>query len=167
MKKDNSGRNIAIISIIIIVIILVIASVMHNKDMEKISNYKEAEIFRTNNEIGSVVEININQFKEIKDSDKLAIIYFGSSSCPACLRFEPILDEFTEEFDLDIFYVNLAKWNRADSNTATGILNNFEGTPTLMIMFGGMQIDAHLGVMKKEELIEYFNEHNMIRTDKD
>jgi len=169
MKKDNSGRNIAIISIVVIIGIIIVASIMHTVDLNKLSAYKEAEIFRIdtyNNEPadhGMVVSIDVNKFLEIRDSDRVSIIYYGTPTCPACIRYEPILEEVAEAYNLHIFYINLSEWSQQNARAATRILNNFEGTPTTMIMFNGRQVSAITGLMEKSALVEYLTEHNLIR----
>ena len=106
---------------------------------------------------------NINLFKEIRDSDKVSIIYYGRPTCPACVAYYPVLEEVAEEYNLDIFYINLDEWSRTNGTAATRIVNNFEGTPTTMIMFNGRQVAARTGRMDKEDLVEFLTNHNLIR----
>lgn len=164
MKKDRTGLYMFIACVSVIAIVLVISLVMHNNDNNSSSDFANSEIFSAGNGYGSLIEIDVDLFKEIRDSDKVSVIYVGRPTCPFCLQYEPILHNVTEDTGLDIFYVNIDEWDSNDmNNILRPIMNNFTGVPRTFIMYEGNEVVYRVGVMQENELLRFLQDNNIIR----
>ena len=112
---------------------------------------------------GEIVETSARLFQEVRDEGNKFLVYIGRPACPACARLFPTMEEIAEEYDINFYYVNLDVWNRDDFNRLLlPSIENFRGTPTILVMQGNEVIDEIVGAHPKENMIEFLERNDMI-----
>jgi thiol-disulfide isomerase/thioredoxin len=96
-----------------------------------------------------LIEININQFDELKKS-KYFILDFYSTECPNCDSLKPILELFNEEFHDKIVF---AKMFRQDNRALAESLYIYS-SPTVLFFVDGEEKFRMSGKILRHELKE-------------
>ena len=107
----------------------------------------------------------VASFNKVLNSEEKQLIYIGRPTCGYCQKLSPILEEVSDEYDFEYYYVNT---DELVSNQFTTILykldnklNDF-GTPYLAVVQNGKKISELPGYVEKETLIEYLEENGII-----
>lgn len=129
-----------------------------------ISAYKDAGVYNNGNNIGELIDTDVTLFETIKQSDQVSVIYIARPTCSFCNKFSPTVKEVVAEYGIDIYYTNIDEWNSNDVNSKLlPIVRNFEGTPTVLIMYKGSQVDTLVGYTEKENFVNFLNSHKLIK----
>ena len=75
----------------------------------------------------SFEEITKDELKELEDNKESFLIMVYTTGCFSCMDFEKVLTEFTQEYNIQIFNINI---NAIDD---TKLSNKIKYTPTLVI----------------------------------
>ena len=112
------------------------------------------------------IEINYNQFKEKLENDETFIFYIGSTECSFCKRYEKTLKRVVDEYNVDVYYINVASGNLTeDEMKELDNLVNFTGTPlTVFVIDGEIQgkYNRINGAVGSEKIIEAFKRNGFI-----
>lgn len=104
-------------------------------------------------------QIDYNTYTEKKSQKEDYILYLGSSSCSHCQNFKPVLESIIEEYQLQIFYVDISTLTEKEY----AVLKNdtkLQGTPTVVFVEEGVvktspkiigEVDYGTAVSKFEE----------------
>ncbi len=163
----NKFGYLLILSIIVIITISILLVLKNdnltNKNIDKTS-YKIADIYNNNNSVGELIDTDAELFEKIQASNKFSIIYIARPSCSFCNKFEPIVKEVAAEYGLDMYYTNIDEWSPKDAERYLySTLNEFKGTPTVLIMYKGKQDNVSIGYQKKEEFVNFLKNANLIK----
>lgn len=119
-----------------------------------------------NNEAG-IVEIDVDDYYVMRDSDNLYVIHLGSPNCTWSKKLEPYLEEITEEYGIVVYYLNVDNFTKEEEETFNNsheLLKEGYGTPTLIVVGNGDIIEKREGYTEsKEAYIEFFREFNFIK----
>lgn len=112
----------------------------------------------------AVNSISYDYFDALTQTSKEnKIIYLGSASCSWCSKFKPILEDITNEYNLAVYYIDLATVSQSEYNKITeAVGDNFSGTPTTLIMKGSTVVDALGGYTEKENVVNFFKKNGFI-----
>lgn len=91
-----------------------------------------------------------DEFTQVINQD-LALVDFFADWCGPCQALGPILEKVSEEVDYPIAKVNV--------DVLPDLAQQFSvmSIPTLLIFKNGQLVDKHVGVMQREELINWVN----------
>ena len=68
----------------------------------------------------AVNSISYDYFDALTQTSKEnKIIYLGSASCSWCSKFKPILEDITNEYNLAVYYIDLATVSQSEYNKIT------------------------------------------------
>lgn len=167
MNKKNKLKEFLIICGfffgITIVMILLTNKSTSNDDVD-INAYKDAALYNNGNIQGELITTDVELFETIKNSDQVSIIYIARPTCSFCNKFSPTVQEVVKEYGIDIYYTNMDDWNPSDVNSKLiSIVRNFQGTPTILIMYKGRQIDTLVGYTEKENFVNFLKSHELIK----
>lgn len=82
-------------------------------------------------------QIDYKEYTEKKESKDDYILYLGSADCSHCKNFTPVLESIIEEYQLQIFYVDISTLTEKEY----AILKNdtkLRGTPTVVFVEDGV-----------------------------
>ncbi len=101
----------------------------------------------------SVINLTQADFKqEVMESDKPVLIDFWAVWCGPCQMMSPIVDEVAEETD----DVKFCKVN-VDDEPQLAAMFGIQSIPTLALIKNGKTVDVSIGLLTKEELINFIN----------
>ena len=100
--------------------------------------------------------------------DKLAnketfVVNLGSSTCPACIAYEPVVKEFMKNYDVEIFTVTLDKETDEDAKAALLEAMPVEYTPSTQIVIEGEVVKKYEGVLEYKKLKELLTEYGFVK----
>ena len=102
--------------------------------------------------MGTVFNINAGNWEqEVLKSDILTVVDFWHDRCPWCIRLDPIINEFAEEYKGKIKFVKLNVLGDP-SNRKVAIHHGVMSTPTLLFFCWGRPVEQAVGFMPKEQL---------------
>ena len=96
----------------------------------------------------SVVNVNKNNFEEIKSSGKKVLIDFYADWCGPCRMVSPIVDEIAEERD-DIIVGKVNVDNEQELASEFGVFS----IPTLVVLDGGRVVKQVAGARPKAAIL--------------
>ena len=96
----------------------------------------------------SVLKVTINNFDEVKNSEKTVLLDFYADWCGPCRMVSPLVDEIAEENPQYL----VAKINVDDEPE---LAESFSVTsiPTLVVMKGGKVVAQSSGARPKEQIL--------------
>lgn len=116
------------------------------------------------NKITTYEQIDYAKYTEMKENDENYILYLGSSSCSHCQNFKPTLESIIEDYQLQVYYVDISTLN--DKEYA--VLKNdtkLQGTPTVVFVENGVVQTSPkiVGSVSYTTALEKFKESGYIK----
>ncbi len=84
----------------------------------------------------SYIEINYEEYKQKIENKEDFALYIGSTNCSHCQDFKPTLEKVINDYDLEIFYVDLSKLDQEQYNHIWD-WSAIEGTPEIIFIEKG------------------------------
>ena len=94
------------------------------------------------------VELESNNFDDLINEDKV-LVDFYADWCGPCRMLSPILDEVMEEESIKLVKVNVD--NHEDIAKRYGVMS----IPTIILFKNKEEVNKNIGLLSKEELIEF------------
>ena len=158
-ENDRKGFPTSVMFILIVIFVAVIFIIMNynKKDYNNsTSDTKENtnEIIENENEIKTK-----NEFDKIKKSNNYSIVVVISNVCPYSEIFKPILEDVIQEYNVNIYYLNIDSnfYNSVDLDTSV------YATPTIVIYKNGKVINNIMGYKEKNDLINILKKNGVIK----
>jgi len=110
------------------------------------------------------IPITINEFRNKIDDQDSFILVVVNPDCPACEIFKPILNKVIEEYDLNIYSINVAVFNEKDFEYFSDIVGRV-GTPTTIFFADGEEVttlNRIIGSVSESDLINRLKALNYI-----
>ena len=96
----------------------------------------------------SVLKVTMDNFHEVKNSDKTVLLDFYADWCGPCRMVGPIIDEIADE-NLDIL---VGKINVDEQQELAGAFSVMS-IPTLVVMRGGEVVTKSMGAKPKAAIL--------------
>ena len=100
-----------------------------------------------------VLEVNDQNFAEVKQSNLPILIDIGATWCGPCKALAPIMEEIGAEYD------GKAIIAKVDVDEAPGIASEFRvrNVPTVLFIKNGAAVDKSVGLVAKATLTDKLN----------
>lgn len=100
-----------------------------------------------------VLEVNDQNFAEVKQSNLPVLLDIGATWCGPCKALAPIIDEIGAEYE------GKALVGKVDVDEAPGIASEFRvrNVPTVLFLKGGVAVDKSVGLVAKATLTDKLN----------
>ncbi len=97
----------------------------------------------------SVINVNKNNFEELKNGSKPVLLDFYADWCGPCRMVSPIVDEIAEERnDISVGKINV------DNEPELASLFGVFSIPTLVVLKGGEVVNKAAGARPKAAILE-------------
>ncbi len=142
MKKTN---NIILIAAIIITILIIL--------FLAIGKSKE----------GNLLELNLNNLKEKMENKETFVLCISKTTCSHCNDYKPKLKSIASEYNIDIYYIDVDKYNEEEFSN----LISFDGsTPTTIFIKNGDEETTSNrinGDVSKSKIIDKLKSNDFIK----
>lgn len=142
MKKTN---NIILIGAIIITILIIL--------FLAIGKSKE----------GNLLELNLNNLKEKMENKETFVLCISKTTCSHCNDYKPKLKSIANEYNIDIYYIDVDKYNEEEFSN----LISFDGsTPTTIFIKNGDEETTSNrinGDVSKSKIIDKLKSNDFIK----
>lgn len=145
MKKKNTIIYLSIIILLVIVFILIL-----NKNSNK----------------SKLFELNVNEVIEKIDNKESFILCVSQTTCSHCNSYKPKLEQVSKDYNIEVFYIDIDKYNEKDRNL---FLENvsFDGATPITIFFKEgyettttNRINGNVSI---EKIVDKFKKNNFIK----
>ncbi len=96
----------------------------------------------------SVLKVTMDNFNEVKNSDKTVLLDFYADWCGPCRMVGPIIDEIAEE-NPDILVGKINVDEQQELASAFSVMS----IPTLVVMRGGEIVTKSMGAKPKAQIL--------------
>lgn len=117
---------------------------------------------------GSTEVLSFSDGEEIMEkieNDESFVFIIGTSTCPACTQYKPVVEELIESKDVEVFYIESDK---VDQEAVLELVENYldnelEWTPTTYFVVDGEVNEVLPGALRYTELVAKFEEYGFIQ----
>lgn len=158
-ENDRKGFPTGLMFILIVIFVVAIFLMM-NYNKKDYNNSTPTNPGNTNEIIENENEIKTkNEFDNIKKSKNYSIVVVISNNCHYCEIFNPILEDVIQEYNVNIYYLNIDSnfYNSVDLDTSV------YGTPTTIIYKNDKVINNIRGYKEKNDLINILKKNGVIK----
>ncbi len=116
------------------------------------------------NKLETYSEINYIKYLEKLENDETFPLVIGSASCSACAMFKGTMESFIEEYQVEVFYIDISKLNEEEYNSLKTD-TSFDGTPTTVFIESGEMTSFYNridGTATLSQVKDYFKNNNYI-----
>lgn len=108
-----------ILSVLIVLVIFVFILITNRSDYKK--------------QVGSFIKVKAQDIEQLIESDENIILYIGRETCPACRDFVPILYDYSNNNDINVYYLDSTETDKDKELKKFRDDNNIMYVPSLMI----------------------------------
>lgn len=145
MKRKNIIFYLSIILLLVIVFILIM-----NKNTNKSKLY----------------ELNVNEVIEKIENKENFILCVSQTTCSHCNSYKPKLEQVSKKYDIEIFYIDIDKYNEEERNLFQNNVSFDGATPITIFFKDGYETTTSnriSGNVSTEKIIEKFKKNNFIK----
>jgi len=114
-----------------------------------------------------VIDTTVTEYFDLKKAEDKSVVLFASPDCPWCVKYKPIINKVSSDYELPINYVDTSKMTRdeftqivTDSPYMTS--KGGFGTPLTLIIGNNQEIAALEGKQDYEEVVKFFKDNGVI-----
>ena len=100
-----------------------------------------------------VVEVNDQNFAEVKSSNLPVLLDIGATWCGPCKALAPVIEEIANEYEGKVLVC------KVDVDDTPGIASEFRvrNVPTVLFIKNGVAVDKSVGLVAKATLTDKLN----------
>ncbi|MCR4965844.1 MAG: thioredoxin [Bacteroidales bacterium] len=99
--------------------------------------------------------ITTENFESLVKGDKLVVVDFWATWCGPCRHIAPIVEEVAAEYEGKAVIGKCDTDENGDIAMQFGVMN----IPTLVFLKNGQEVDRHVGIISKDELVSKVNQY--------
>ena len=107
--------------------------------------------------ISTYKEINYNEFKEMINNKESFPLFVGSHECSHCDDFKKTVNRIVENYQIDIYYIDVANMTTEEYNKFLTIVNFGGSTPTTVFITDGEEKTVYnriIGALSYNKVVE-------------
>lgn len=135
----------------IILLVLIVTSLIVN-------NYFSAT--------GSLIELNVDDvIYKVKNKEDF-VLCISQTTCSHCASYKPKLEKISKEYDLEIFYIDIDKYNDDKKNEFRNYVSFDGSTPVTAFIKNGEEATSSnriFGNLSTDKVIEKFKKNGFIK----
>lgn len=110
-----------------------------------------------------LIEISYDDLATKIENKDSFVLYVGRTTCSHCKDFKPILEKVVNEYDLDVYYIDLDNVSNAKYNAVLKKIDG-EGTPTTVYIEKGKTLSSPRieGARDYDTIVEFFKDLNIL-----
>ena len=85
-------------------------------------------------------ELNVDQVVEKIDNKENFILCISRTTCSHCLTYKPKLEKISRKYNIDIYYIDIDKYDDDEVNTFRSYVSFDGGTPTTTFIKDGIEV---------------------------
>ena len=107
-------------------------------------------------------DISYDEYNEKLENKDSFVVLLWQTGCSHCEEFEPVLNDVVNEYDLEVYGLNMAN---LEPDQAEKVKNKtfISGTPTLVYFKDGTNEEKMVGKKSKEQLVKFFENIGYIK----
>lgn len=117
-----------------------------------------------NNRLNGYTKISYVEFNQKKENGDTFPLVVGSNTCSACATYEVVMNQFIEDNQVEVFYIDLSTVSEEEYNNLRMEIS-FTGTPTTVFYQDGKLTSFYNRLDGAEDISgikKYFEENNYI-----
>lgn len=167
VKKDKKTFNLTskqkdIILVLLVAVVLVIALVITGNKEPKFDIELPIALEGT---VG-FNEITYSEYEEKLNTEAPFLVVIVRDGCGYCEKYEPVVTDVANEYNLPISYINLAHLTNEELSslsTSNSYLKKTQwGTPTTLFMYGKTVVDSIGQYVDKDTFVEFVKENFVV-----
>ncbi|MBO7445748.1 MAG: thioredoxin [Bacteroidales bacterium] len=99
--------------------------------------------------------ITTENFDSLVKGDQLVVVDFWATWCGPCRHIAPIVEEVAAEYEGKAVIGKCDTDENGDIAMQFGVMN----IPTLIFLKNGEEVDRHVGIISKDELVKKVNQY--------
>ena len=99
--------------------------------------------------------ITTENFETLVKGDQLVVVDFWATWCGPCRHIAPIVEEVAAEYEGKAVIGKCDTDENGDIAMQFGVMN----IPTLIFLKNGEEVDRHVGIISKDELVKKVNQY--------
>ena len=119
-----------------------------------------------NKKISSYKEINYNEFIEKINNKETFPLFVGSHECSHCDDFKKTVNRIVEDYQINIYYIDIANMTKEEYNKFLTIVNFGGSTPTTVFITEGEEKTVYnriVGAVSYSKVIEKLKKTGYIK----
>ena len=163
--------------IILLIIVLIGSALVVKREYGLIPNEKDQIILNATEESKRIkdkeqkkpTEITLNDYYNYYNGTDAKIVLVSSPKEKSCIIEEPIIFSISQEYKLDIYYLNSDNFSAQDQNNfinSNEYLQKHYDVPLLMIVGNQQILGKTKGIKDKETYLAFFQKYKIIKEEK-
>ena len=113
------------------------------------------------------ISIGLDEYLDIIEEDGYHFMFIGSDTCSYCTEFKTSINESLEDYDYNVYYLNLDNLTTEEMNTLYATDDYFTenewGTPLSFLYHDGERVTELSGYVDTETLVSFLKENKVIK----
>jgi thiol-disulfide isomerase/thioredoxin len=121
-------------------------------------------ILSSNPAVELIDYIDFEEFTGLIAAKTNFLVIYGDSTCSGCVRFQPILEEYSRESSIKFYYIDIQQYSTTEKNKLPNYLPlkgtpNPTPTPTLYLLKKGKVYKSIVNIQTKTALSEFVEKY--------
>jgi len=114
-----------------------------------------------------VIDTTVSEYFNLKKAEEKVVILFASPDCPWCVKYKPIINKVSSDYELPIYYVNTAnmtgdEYSKVVEDSPYMKSEGGFGTPLTLIIGNNEEYASLEGKEDYDDVVKFFKDNGVI-----